>query len=73
MTIDIFDEILCDGTDEEIESLANHTDVRSSYDFIAERDCFIVRYGSEIINHYGPRHTPNCVSVLGPSFVFVNS
>ena len=68
MDADIFDETLFDGTEDEIESLKESIDVRSSYDYAGDR--FTVRYGSEIISHFKPIHEPNCVSVLGKSYKF---
>ena len=70
MDIDIFDETLFDGTDDEIKALVGFPDVRSSYEYVEELESFTVRYGPDIVKHYGPVHKPNCVDVLGSSFVF---
>lgn len=70
MTIEQFNDILFDGTEEEIKALTGSVDTRASYDYSEAQHGFTVRYDGEIVKQYGPIHKPNCVSVLGPSFVF---
>lgn len=70
MTLDILDDILFEGTDEELEQLPSLITCAASFSFSEEQMAFVVRYDLDRISHYGLDKVPNCVAIYGSEFEF---
>ena len=60
------EDILFDGSNEDIEALFEREDERVSYSL--EGDDMVIRVGNEVSRFHGVHYVPNCVSVFGLSY-----